>query len=105
MNTKIVPVRMETDMLLNKENSLAALERLHKDPAPVQIKMTKFELWTLLATVQLACRHPQFQGPSRVIAEGVARQLGESLTRTDLHLRALFEAGWDWDHDEVTMRE
>lgn len=74
---------------------LAALERLARDPQPFQLKVSKFEMWMLLAAIQLAWRDPRFKGPVREKVETAARLIGRELTRDDPDLALLFAAGWD----------
>ncbi len=79
---------------------LQAIERLCKDKQPVQVEMSKHELWCILSTIQLACRHPHFDGPTRKIVEQIARQLGKVIVANDTDLRMLFEMGWQSKFDE-----
>ena len=78
----------------------AAIARLADDKQPILCEIGKFELWCLLSAVQLACRHPKFNGPSRSIIEQAARQLGGAITANDNDLRVLFEMGWHNKFDE-----
>lgn len=86
-------------MNTEKERFLAAIGRLARDPQPVHIELSKFDLWCLLSAVQLACRHPSFTGPSRQVVEGTARTIGDALTANDLDLRLCFAAGWESSFD------
>lgn len=78
---------------------LAALERMALDPQPVQINLSKSDLWCLLASVQMACRNKHFKGPTRENIERLARRLGEPLVANDADLRLLFAAGWEESFD------
>lgn len=86
-------------MSAQDERFLAALKRMAMDPQPVQIELRKTDLWCLLATVQMACRNPNFQGPTRVLVERLARRLAQPLTANDADLRLLFAAGWQETFD------
>jgi hypothetical protein len=80
---------------------LDALTRLCRDPQPVHIECDKATAWRVVATIQLACRHPEFKGQVREAVEGFARQLGESLTANDPDLRMLLSMGWEQTFDHV----
>lgn len=86
-------------MNIEKERFLAAIGRLAQDPQPVRLELSKFDLWCLLSTVQLACRHPRFTGPSRDVVERIARRIGAALTANDADLRLCFAAGWEKSFD------
>lgn len=60
------------------------------------IQMDGVSALQILAVLQLACRHPQFQGPSRATAERFGRALQKEISITK-HLTALAEAGWHPD--------
>ena len=79
---------------------MAALGRLAADPQRLTIEISKYDLWILLGTIQLACRHPQFIGPTRFASENLCRLLGEVLTNNDPDLRLLFAMGWEKNFDE-----
>lgn len=53
----------------------------------------------LLSVLQLACRHPQFQGPTRAAAEKFARLMQQQISVTK-NLTAIAEAGWRPEFDE-----
>jgi hypothetical protein len=63
------------------------------------VELSPFEAWCLMATVQLACRHPEFNGPTRQIAEKTARRL-QAMVATTPPLQMLAERGWDPNYDE-----
>ena len=54
------------------------------------------EAWCLMAALQLACRHPHWSGPSRSVAEQIARSLQSRLAVTPA-LAAVAERGWNSD--------
>lgn len=87
-------------MTRDQSKFTAAMERLFKDPQPVQIQISKQELWCFLCAIQLACRHPRFNGPTRKITEATARQLGAVLIANDPDLKMLFEMGWQEQFDD-----
>jgi hypothetical protein len=63
------------------------------------MKLSALDAWCVLATIQLACRHPEFTGSTRQIAEGVARRMQASLTLSPA-LQDLAERGWNPEYDE-----
>ena len=50
---------------------------------------------SLVATLQLACRHPQFNGATREFAEGFARTLQARMGLLHPDLAAGLELGWN----------
>lgn len=72
---------------------MEALLRLFENPKPLKIGAKADVWWVVMGAVQLACRHPEFTGPSRAIAEGWVRNVGQALVNGDPDLQALFEEG------------
>ena len=64
-----------------------------------EIAVTESVLWLMCSTVQLACRHPEFQGPNRDNVEKAARGIFELLTARYPGLKTLAELGWNPDFD------
>lgn len=58
------------------------------------------DLWCLLSAVQLACRHPEFTGPTREIAEALARDIFNEMDLSPT-LREVARRGWEPEYDEV----
>lgn len=77
-----------------------AMIRLFQDKQPVRIEFTKQQLWMILATIQLACRHPKFNCPTRQAVEEWAREVGAAIVSNDQDLRMLFEMGWNKQFDK-----
>jgi hypothetical protein len=67
---------------------------VHNDVAGFKFPLTRMEAWALVSMVQLACRHPENTGPTRQIAESVARRLQEKLSLTPALTEVLCR-GWD----------
>lgn len=76
-----------------------ALSRLNADPQPVHLEISKLDAFFLIAQVQLACRHPGNNGPTRARIECIMRDLGKALAIHDADLRNLIELGWRPDAD------
>ena len=71
-----------------------ALENLFHCPERARIELSHGDVWCLVSAIQLACRHPQFQGPIRDKVESIARSLGEALVGRHPGLLNVYEAGW-----------
>src|SRR5947208_2973161 len=60
------------------------------------------QLVALIATIQLACRHPNFRGPTRVQVEQIAHSLQrlakQQLPQFDL-VHDVLNLGWNPDYD------
>src|SRR5678815_74571 len=78
-----------------------ALVELFKDPQQVQFEISKTLAWQLCSVIQLACRHPNFTGPTRKSTESFAREVLQSLCANNNDLRQLAEMGWHKQFDEV----
>jgi hypothetical protein len=63
------------------------------------VAATPLQLWSVLSAVQLACRHPGFNGPTRKIVEEVARRI-QNLVASDGALAVIAERGWNPKFDE-----
>lgn len=77
-----------------------AIDRLMSDQQPLTVQMSRFQAWCLVGAVQLATRHPQFTGLTRLIAESVAREISAALSANDTDLRQLALMGWQQQFDE-----
>lgn len=67
------------------------------------IQMSVADSICLIATVQLACRHPEFNGPTRQVSELMARDMIATLMAISPGF-ALLDAGWDPQHDTVVVK-
>lgn len=67
----------------------------------IMLQLTPGEAWCLLAQLQLACRHPDNNGPSRKVAEEIARYLQTAVATTPA-LAELAARGWDPTYDTPT---
>lgn len=79
----------------------AAIRRLYDDKQPIQVECDKQTMFCVISTIQLACRHPNFNGQTRRVVEDWARQIGDAMTANDADLRMLYEMGWHKQFDEV----
>lgn len=61
---------------------------------PIVLKMSSYRAWAIMAALQLALRHPQFDGPIADQARDTARQL-QNLLATTPALATVAERGWD----------
>lgn len=50
--------------------------------------------------MQLACRHPEFKGPTRKIVEAVARGIFDNMDLPPA-MKEVVRRGWDPKYDEV----
>ncbi len=81
------------------EEDIAALKRL----PPVVMELDPGRALQLIATLQLACRHPRFSGETRAFADALAHGLMDYLSITP-NIAAFVEAGWDPAHDVPAER-
>jgi len=85
---------------MNPNPIQTALVELFKDPQPVQFEISKTLAWQLCSVIQLACRHPNFNGPTRKETELFAREVLQALCANNNDLRQLAEMGWHKQFDE-----
>jgi hypothetical protein len=67
---------------------------LHDDPQHIELRLSKFQAWCLLAAIQLASKHPE--GGRTVplqVSRMIARDLQEAVSQTPT-LRRIAELGW-----------
>jgi len=62
---------------------------------PFDMGMSFYQAFCLVGAIQLACRHPQFQGEAREEMEYLARQIQEILSKASGQWKFILEAGWD----------
>jgi hypothetical protein len=68
---------------------------LYDDEQPIALEITKYQAWCLMASVQLALRHPEAAEKSPVIeAVAIARRLQGVIAVTP-RLKAIAAAGWE----------
>jgi hypothetical protein len=81
--------KMTTEKLgkLFKEDFSGMYEKTHA------MECSCLDLWCLLSAVQLACRHPEFKGPTREIAEALAREIFDEMDITPA-IREVARRGW-----------
>lgn len=84
---------------MNSNQFLASMERLSADPQAVRLDIPKVLAFQLISVVQLACRHPGFDGPTRANVEPLMRDLGRAISANDPDLRMLIEMGWQKQFD------
>lgn len=65
----------------------------------VILELGGIQAWSLMSTIQLACRHPKFTGPTRDIVKDIARAIQTELAN-NLVLSKVAEMGWCPDYDE-----
>ena len=65
---------------------------------PVEMVVNPLACWCVMSAIQLACRHPEFDGPTREVAEGFARKLQERVAVTPA-LQRVAAMGWDPEFD------
>ena len=89
----------------NKEFPLEqfAVEFAKIKQQPVILQLGGWEAWALLGQIQLACRHPENNGPTRQVAEQIARQLQAAVATTPA-LAAMAEMGWNPDYDQEILK-
>lgn len=70
-----------------------------KDRPDLLIQINPVAAWCLASALQLACRHPHFDGPASQISGRVARAILSEIADTPA-LRTVAERGWDPAYDE-----
>jgi hypothetical protein len=87
-------------MTSEKKNKLnEAILRMHRDPNPLTVQSTRMQFYSAVAAIQLASRHPGFNGPTALVAIHWAREISAALAANDPDLRLLLATGWQQDCD------
>jgi len=88
--------KLRLNKLPEKEDFEADFAQINELAEPLTLMFCPLDMWCLVAAIQLASRHPEFQGPIRQIVVDIAKILQARLSVTPA-LRALLEAGWEVD--------
>lgn len=81
------------------QTGLRELRALTRDAEPrVHLCLTRWQVYCLVAQLQLALRHPNNTGATRAIVEDLARDL-ELLFSDSRTLASLLKRGWRTEHD------
>jgi len=87
------------------KNDIKLFERFQKDFNPewmkqhVKINSDFMTMWSVASSIQLACRHPQFTGPTAHEAQLFAEMIFDKIATTET-LKEVAEKGWDQNFDE-----
>jgi len=65
----------------------------------VIIKLDALTWFSVLAAVQLASRHPSWNGPSRLVAINGAKAIQEKLEKIVPEHSVIMQMGWDSSND------
>lgn len=74
-------------------------EKVAKNKQAYAVILSFWEAWSILGAIQLACRHHSFNGPSRDLAEAVARRIEQSITPFPA-MKEVARRGWDPQFEE-----
>lgn len=69
------------------------------DVSTIDITLTKFQAWVLMAQLQLALRHSDNVGPTSEIAKSLALMLQTAVTSGSQVLYEVAERGWNPEYD------
>ncbi len=68
----------------------------------IAVELTPLQMWALLSTVQLACRHPLFRGQTRQLVVEIGRVFQAQVAPSGA-LAEVAEKGWDAAYDQVPV--
>jgi hypothetical protein len=71
-----------------------------QDMGNLKLEIGRVEMFCLIGAIQLACRHPQYTGPSRQLVEQVVRRISLAFPSS---ARNAIEKGWDTQYDTVAV--
>ena len=73
---------------------VADFKALFEDPRPVLMPLSRYQAWCLMATVQLASKHPEGASTTPIQASiTIARGLQDEIANTPM-LKRVAEQGW-----------
>lgn len=87
-----------------KDRWKAEFDELVQERDRVILILSPLEAWAVLATIQLALRHPTNTGPTSEIARKVGRLIEEKVATRPV-MQIVAERGWNPAYDETTARE
>lgn len=76
------------------------LKSLESAP-PVSLEIGRMELVCLISALQLALRHPRYNGASSKVVRDVIRQIEESAFEGFPATKAVIKRGWDRAYDDI----
>jgi glutamate-1-semialdehyde aminotransferase len=92
---------MNNDEKLQQE-FMREIKQLEQSHMTVRLSLTPTAAMALIATVQLACRHPEFKGDVRRIAERLVDRLQEEFLQYQApNTIEVIQRGWMPDHDQA----
>jgi hypothetical protein len=78
---------------------IEVLDRADRE-RPLTFQSDYFEMFCVIGAVQLACRHPEYKGPVRTVAEDFIRQIASHFPA---EVQPLIEKGWNPNHDTISI--
>lgn len=85
--------------MTNKKEAVAHMTEFFQHKGSVTVTANSWHLWAMLCTVQLACRHPRFTGPSRAVAVAQANEMAAAIFGNDEGMKRLWAMGWEESFD------
>lgn len=87
---------MKAEQLTNEEEKeiLNELEKMLRNPKVVNLKMTSYALWVLIANCQLALKHPNNTGEIANKCKQQITEIVKELSKDYPPLEKLFAKGW-----------
>ena len=82
-----------------EERDLAVLKELAQRNITMQITIDWMDVWHIVSTMQLVCRHPDISPAHRKEIKRVAKQLQQALAAIDPRLDRILEKGWHSAYD------
>ncbi|HWN95036.1 MAG TPA: hypothetical protein VNT99_08385 [Methylomirabilota bacterium] len=93
---------LETNPQELMQRALLAAERLGATPVVLQLDLGT--AMQIISALQLACRHPDFNGGARETVEGFARDAQESIGEQAPEIAEFLELGWSEEYDVPIVR-
>lgn len=82
------------------------ITRLAQQEVIIRLSLTPDQAMALIASVQLASRHPFYVGPSRLIARRVVDRIQSAFLQYGVpHIIEVIRRGWSQEYDESWEKE
>ena len=94
-----------TDKELLREFTREISQLVQRD-AIIRLSLTPDQAMALIASVQLASRHPFYVGPSRLIARRIVDRMQSNFLQYGVpHVLEVIRRGWSQEYDETWEKD
>jgi hypothetical protein len=90
---------------MSQDEMLEVVKKLAEDKEPVTVKFSMFDLFMLIAQLQLITRHPELSEHQLKFAKHMGKQFQKAITGLHPEAEAVINTGWDSQFDVAKQGE